>query len=166
MYSTEGAMPTVHSWLSLELWLCHTHGKIAPCSPPHLSPRGSIARLSTVCHLKHFAIAFSAVDSAYNESSMHVTVIESHTHVQDRQTVALPRRPNARSASSTAKLSILKVLEFSSQTLRSGAVVLSEDAPHGSALLFLRGAPAVIKGLVDPATVPVNFDQVLVPHQS
>jgi len=91
-------------------------------------------------------------------------VIESHTHMQDRQTVVLPRRPNARSASSTAKLSILKVLEFSSQTLRSGAVVLSEDAPHGAALLFLRGAPAVIKSLVDPATVPADFDQVIAPH--
>lgn len=80
--------------------------------------------------------------------------------------MVLPRRPNARSAASTVKLSIMKVLGFSSETLRSGAVVLSEDAPHGSALLFLRGAPAVIKSLVDPATVPANFDQVIVSSQA
>lgn len=92
----------------------------------------------------------------------HAIMVECHMHMQDRQTVVLPRRPNARSGSSTAKLSIMKVLEFSSQTLRSGAVVLSQDVPHGAALLFLRGAPAVIKSLVDPATVPANFDQVIV----
>lgn len=108
----------------------------------------------------------SALDLAYNEASVHVAVTNCHTHMQDRQTVVLPRRPNARSASTTAKLSILKALEFSSQTLRSGAVVLSEDAPYGAALLFLRGAPAVIKSLVDPATVPANFDQVIVSRQA
>jgi len=37
---------------------------------------------------------------------------------------------------------------------------LSSDAPKGSALLFLKGAPAVIKGFVDPTTIPKDFDQV------
>ena len=58
------------------------------------------------------------------------------------------------------KLVIRRALEFSSQTLRSGAVVESSDAPKGTALLFLRGAPAVIRNLVDPSTVPKDFDQV------
>lgn len=72
----------------------------------------------------------------------------------------LPRRPDAESALSMVKLSTVRVLEFSSQTLRSGAVVLSDDAPPGSALLFLRGAPAVIRSIVKPASVPADFDQV------
>ena len=59
-----------------------------------------------------------------------------------------------------AELSIVKVLEFNSETLRSGAVVLSPDAPKGAGLLFLRGAPAVIRRLVKPASVPQDFDQV------
>lgn len=80
--------------------------------------------------------------------------------LQNRETILLPHRPDIRLSSSMVKLSIVKVLEFSSQTLRSGAVVLSEDAPPGSALLFLRGAPAVIRSLVNPATVPHDFDQV------
>ena len=42
----------------------------------------------------------------------------------------------------------------------SGVVVLSGDAPRGAALLFLRGAPTVIESLVDPATVPHNFEEV------
>lgn len=42
----------------------------------------------------------------------------------------------------------------------AGVVVLSEDAPRGSALLFLKGAPAVIQSLVDPATVPETFAEV------
>ena len=72
----------------------------------------------------------------------------------------LPRRPDHISASRTAKLTIEKTLEFSSQTLRSGAVVMSDDAPPGTALLFVRGAPGTVKALVDPSSVPADFDQV------
>lgn len=80
--------------------------------------------------------------------------------MQGRETVVLPRRPDAWSSSEKVKLSIQRQLEFSSQTLRSGVVVVSTDAPKGSALLFLRGAPAVIKRLVTPTSVPPDFDQV------
>ena len=80
--------------------------------------------------------------------------------VQGRETVVLPRRPDARSPADKVKLSIQRQLEFSSQTLRSGVVVVSTDAPQGSALLYLRGAPAVIKSLVTPTSVPPDFDQV------
>ena len=72
----------------------------------------------------------------------------------------LPHTPDGASASKVATLSIIKALEFSSQTLRSGAVVLSSQEPPGSALLFLRGAPAVIQTLVDAASVPEDFEQV------
>jgi len=80
--------------------------------------------------------------------------------VQDRETVVLPRRPDAQSAAHMTKLSVKKVLEFDSELLRSGMVVVSSEAPDGSGLLFLRGAPDVIRSLVSPATVPPDFDQV------
>ncbi len=76
----------------------------------------------------------------------------------------MPRRPDARSSAEKVMLSIKRQLEFSSQTLRSGVVVISTDAPKGSALLFLRGAPAVIKSLVTPTSVPPDFDQVRLRH--
>ena len=72
----------------------------------------------------------------------------------------LPRRADHISDSRIAKLNIAKTMDFSSQTLRSGAVVMSDDALPGTALLFVRGAPGVIKGLVDPSSVPADFDQV------
>ena len=72
----------------------------------------------------------------------------------------LPRRADAASASRLAKLSVKRVLEFSSDTLRSGVVVSSSDAPHTSALLFLKGAPAAVKSLVDASSLPSDFDQV------
>lgn len=87
---------------------------------------------------------------------MHMPV-ECLCVMQDRETILLP---HPRRSPQLLKLSIVRVLEFSSQTLRSGAVVLSDDAPAGCALLFLRGAPAVIRSLVRPASVPRNFDQV------
>lgn len=80
--------------------------------------------------------------------------------LQDKKTVVLPRKPNGVSDARMATLKVLRVLEFNSQTLKSGVVVLSEDAPRGGALLFVRGAPGAIRGLVRPASVPPDFDQV------
>lgn len=62
-----------------------------------------------------------------------------------------------------ATLKILHVLEFDSQTLKSGVVVTSNDAPPKGALLFVRGAPGAIRALVRPASVPEDFDQVAFP---
>lgn len=81
-------------------------------------------------------------------------------HLQDRGTVTLPRTPDQHSVSRQAKLTLLRVLEFNPETLKSGAVVLSADAPPGSALLFVRGAPSVVKDLVQPCSIPEDFDQV------
>ena len=80
--------------------------------------------------------------------------------MQDRETVVMPRRADHISSALRVRLSIVKVMEFTSQTLRSGVVVFSDDAPEGSALLFLRGAPAIIRGLVQAASVPRNFNEV------
>ena len=80
--------------------------------------------------------------------------------MQYRDTVVMPRKPDAQSDSKMAVLRILRVIEFSSQTLRSGVVVRSDDAAAGTALLFLRGAPGVIKSLVLPTSLPADFDKV------
>ncbi|DBA94075.1 TPA: hypothetical protein ACH3X1_001723 [Trebouxia sp. C0004] len=79
----------------------------------------------------------------------------------DREHVVLPRQPDHTSEALLAKLSIAKVMDFTSQTLRSGVVVWSDDGPRGSALLFLKGAPAMIRDLVQPNTVPQDFNQVM-----
>lgn len=44
--------------------------------------------------------------------------------------------------------------------IRSGVVVWADDAPKGTALLFLRGAPTVIKDMVQPESVPQDFHEV------
>ncbi|DBA85718.1 TPA: hypothetical protein ACH3X1_005287 [Trebouxia sp. C0004] len=85
----------------------------------------------------------------------------------DRATVVLPRQPTrSHPSTSMAELSIVRVLEFSSNSLRSGVVVLSKGMPRGSALLFLKGAPIVIRQLVQPASVPSNFEQVVDDYSS
>ncbi|KAL0030049.1 hypothetical protein WJX79_003470 [Trebouxia sp. C0005] len=84
----------------------------------------------------------------------------------DREHVVLPRQPDHTSEALLAKLSIAKVMDFTLQTLRSGVVVWSDDGPRGSALLFLRGAPAVIRDMVQPNTVPQDFNQVMDEYSS
>ena len=87
-------------------------------------------------------------------------------YIQDREHVVLPRRPDQTSANLSARLTIAKMMEFTSQTLRSGVVVFADDTPKDTALLFLRGAPAVIKDMVQPSSVPEDFQQVSALHLS
>ncbi len=75
--------------------------------------------------------------------------------------MALPRKPNQHSRSRQAELRILRVLDFNPETLKCGSVALSNDAPPGAALFFVKGPPLVIKELVQPSTVPQDFDQVI-----
>ena len=74
--------------------------------------------------------------------------------------MALPRKPDQHSGSRQAELQILRVLEFNPENLKCGAVALSNDAPLGAALFFVKGPPLVIKELVQPSTVPHDFDEV------
>ncbi|KAL3153346.1 hypothetical protein ABBQ38_011686 [Trebouxia sp. C0009 RCD-2024] len=120
---------------------------------------GRLRQMFAVCHSLNM-VSRSLVAGADLERKLFKAVEASFL---DRETILLP---HPRRSPRMLKLSIVRVLEFTSQTLRSGAVVLSEDAPANSALLFLRGAPAVIKRLVKPATVPPNFDQVMDKYSS
>ena len=74
--------------------------------------------------------------------------------------MVLPRKSNSLSNARMATLKVLHVLEFNPQMLQSGVVVTSEDAPSGGALLFVRGAPTSVRDLVQPASVPEDFNQV------
>ena len=120
---------------------------------------GFESTLTTLSPLKYAAgFDFIFISSFPNE--LLLVPAEKKDIMQDRETVVLPRQPDHTSSAALAKLSIIKVMEFTSQTLRSGVVVWSDDGPKGSALLFLRGAPAMIRDLVQPASVPANFNQV------
>lgn len=59
------------------------------------------------------------------------------------------------------KLNVIKRFEFTSQTMKSGAVVVPEDAPEGTALLLVKGAPNVIKHMARAGNIPDNYDKVI-----
>lgn len=84
--------------------------------------------------------------------------------MQDRDKITLPitgfGSSDRHRQNRTSELSIVRVFEFSSQMLRSGVVVVASDGPPNSARLFLRGAPAVIRDLVHPSSLPADFDKV------
>ena len=81
--------------------------------------------------------------------------------LQERNTVVLPHKASRKQdVSYLIKLQIIKRFEFTSHTMKSGAVVVPEDAPEGTALLLVKGAPSVIKHMAKPGTVPANFDMV------
>jgi len=75
--------------------------------------------------------------------------------------VVLPHRASRKQdVSYLIKLRVIKRFEFTSQTMKSGALVVPEDAPAGTALLLVKGAPSVIKHMAKPGSVPENFDRV------
>ncbi len=53
---------------------------------------------------------------------------------------------------------IIKRFEFSAALQRNLVVV---RAPDGSVAVFAKGSPEAIRGLVDPASVPADFDRLL-----
>ena len=84
--------------------------------------------------------------------------------VQDRNTILLPgKTKSGYSTSHKLRLSILRQLSFDALTLRSGAAVECDQGPVGAALLFLKGSPDSIRSVVDPDSVPDDFEQVS-PH--
>ena len=90
----------------------------------------------------------------------NATHLLSHA-LQEHNTVVLPHQASRKQdVSYLIKLQIIKRFEFTSQTMKSGAVVVPEDAPEGSALLLVKGAPSVIKHMAKPGSVPENFDRV------
>ena len=88
---------------------------------------------------------------------------ETPVCLQDRNTIVLPSTPadHHHLQVSKTRLSILRVFSFESRTMRSGVVAQSDQGPPGTALLFLKGAPDVIRHMVQPASVPPDFQQVI-----
>ena len=46
-----------------------------------------------------------------------------------------------------------------SQSMKSGTIAMAQDEDDGNAVLFVKGAPGVIRQMADPATVPENYFQ-------
>ena len=79
---------------------------------------------------------------------------------QDKRRVTLPRLRDKHSRARTATLNIIRVLEFDPRLLKSGVVVMSGDAPASTALLFIKGAPSVVKATVVASSIPSGFAKV------
>ncbi|DBA85704.1 TPA: hypothetical protein ACH3X1_005275 [Trebouxia sp. C0004] len=80
----------------------------------------------------------------------------------EHNTVMLPHKASSlREVSYLIKVEIIKRFEFTSQAMKSGTVIVPEDASEDTALLLLKGAPSVIKHMAKPGSVPENFDRVV-----
>ena len=78
--------------------------------------------------------------------------------LQDRNSVALPLAALDGQPASLHTLQVLKRFEFDPALTRSG-VIARDETPNG-ALLFVRGAPHKVVGLVKGGALPSDFDQV------
>ena len=81
--------------------------------------------------------------------------------MQEHNTVVLPHKASRlQDTSYLIRVKIIKRFEFTSQAMKSGAVVVPQDAEDDTALLLVKGAPSVIKHMSRPGSVPENFDRV------
>ena len=78
--------------------------------------------------------------------------------LQDRNSVALPLATLDGQSASLRTLRVLKRFEFDPALTRSG--VIARDKSVNGALLFVRGAPHKVVGLVKGGALPSDFDQV------
>ena len=76
--------------------------------------------------------------------------------MQERDLVTLP---SFRSSGMTT-LKVLKRFEFEASLMRSGVIAVDRAKPRSPALLFVRGAPNKVQGLVSDDSLPPDFHQV------
>lgn len=81
-------------------------------------------------------------------------------NLQAHNTVTLPYTARRNEATYLVKLETLKRFEFTSQTMKSGAIAVPQDESDDTAMLFIKGAPSIIQSMADAATVPANFAKV------
>ena len=89
--------------------------------------------------------------------------------MQGRDVIALPLRDNAnpRKPAALRTLQVLKRFDFEPALMRSGIMARAErSSSHGSALLYVKGAPSKIKPLLRGASVPDDFQQAIKPSCS
>ena len=63
-------------------------------------------------------------------------------------------------------LKVLKRFEFEASLMRSGVIAVDSAKPGSPALLFVRGAPTKVQGLVSGDSLPPDFHQVLLQQSS
>ncbi|KAL0049927.1 hypothetical protein WJX82_000871 [Trebouxia sp. C0006] len=146
-----GSLARLHGMLPV------TNGVFEPLQSNAVRWSNNLAQAAAVCHGLTM-INKSTIVGDDAERRLFQTV---EARFLDRESVALPRKPDQHSGSRQAELHILRVLEFNPENLKCGAVALSNDAPLGAALFFVKGPPLVIKELVQPSTVPHDFDEVV-----
>lgn len=68
----------------------------------------------------------------------------------------IPGRPATQTT-----LRVLQRFEFEPGLMRSGVIACEQGAASGTALLFVKGAPSMLKPLLKAETLPPDFQQVL-----
>lgn len=86
--------------------------------------------------------------------------------MQERDLLTLPlkRSTNPRGPAALRRLRVLKRFSFEPGLMQSGVVAAETTAPAGTALLFVKGAPAKMKPLLSRRSLPQDFQQVTIPH--
>lgn len=80
--------------------------------------------------------------------------------MQERDLVSLPLRVEPGRPTTITKLTVLKRFEFESRMMRSGVVAMDSEGQPGTALLFVRGAPARVEQLIKGGVLPSDYHQV------
>ena len=114
---------------------------------------------------KHFGIhcAIPLHISSYSVVEYHH--LEQQHGAMGMQERSLVSLPSFRSSGMTT-LKVLKRFEFEASLMRSGVIAVDSAKPGSPALLFVRGAPTKVQGLVSGDSLPPDFHQVLLQQSS
>lgn len=74
--------------------------------------------------------------------------------------MVLPMRGRSQGRRQSGSLHLLKVFEFNSQILMSGALVTADNPSDSTGLLFVKGAHTAVKRLLPSSVLPADYDKV------
>ena len=103
--------------------------------------------------------------ASHTESSLWAVQCSTPYYVldimQERDQIALPLKGNVgQRETASARLNVLKRFSFEPALMRSGVIAAQHNAPAGTALLFVKGAPSKVKPLLRGSTLPHDFQEV------
>lgn len=78
-------------------------------------------------------------------------------NLQERDLVLLPSNQSP----GVTALRILKRFEFEASLVRSGTIAVDQTTPGSPALLFVKGGPTQVEGLIRGGDLPPDFHKVL-----
>lgn len=103
-------------------------------------------------------------DVAHTTATAKAGLCIASSLMQERDLLTLPLKcpTHPHRPAALTRLRVLKRISFEPGLMQSGVVAAEHNAPAGTALLFVKGAPSKMKPMLSSRSFPPDFQQVTI----